>query len=164
MTIKEIVRKEIEQKAKEDNGVKEKKFRFPFGKKVGAGQKKKNYVTTLITNENGIYEFKKYQIMDQTIVHDVIPRLASAEYVLHDKKGNPLVILPNWSVEPFSPLKNYNQSLINGSNTAGFRLLLDKMEMNKTDTKKKMGNIGKWAIGLVIAAIIGYALLSGGGV
>jgi len=163
MSLKTKIREEIEQLAKEDKGVKEKKFRFPFGKKVGRGQKKKNYVTTLVINENGVYEFKKYKILDQTIVHDVIPRLASAGHVMHDKKGNALIILPNWSVEPFSPLDNYNKSLINGSNTAGFRLLLDKMENNKTDTKKKMGSAAKWIGGLVLGAVILYALLSGGG-
>lgn len=164
MTIKEIVRKEIEQAAKEKEGIKEKKFKFPFGKKVGRGQKKKNYITTLIINENGVYSFKKYQIIDQTILHDVIPRLASSGHVMFDKKGTPLIILPNWSVEPFSPLEHYNKSLINGSNTAGFRLLLDRMENSKIDEKKKMGGIAKWIIGFIVAAIIGYALLSGGGV
>ena len=38
----------------EKNKDKQKKFRFPFGKKVGRSQKKKNYVTTLLLNENRI--------------------------------------------------------------------------------------------------------------
>jgi len=163
MSLKEKIREEIEQVTKEKEGLVKKKFKFPFGKKVGKGQKKRNYLTTLILNENGVYDFQKYQVMDQTIIHGVIPRLASAGYVMFDKKGNPLLILPNWSVEPFSPKEHYEDSLIKGTNTTGYRLLLDRMENSKTDVKKKMSGIGKMVIGLVVGAIILYALLSGGG-
>ena len=162
MTIKEIVRKEIEQKAKEDNGVKEKKFRFPFGKRVGRSQKKKNYLTVLLLNENGTYNFKKYQINEQTIMHELIPRLATTGHVMFNKKGNPMVILPNWSVEPFSPKSHFEKSLEDGSNKKGFQILMNKMKSEQISAKKSMGNVLKWVIGLVIAAIIGYALLTGG--
>ena len=42
----------------------EKKFKFPFGKKVTKAQKSKNYVTVLLLNENGIYCFKKSESVD----------------------------------------------------------------------------------------------------
>lgn len=145
-----------------DKKVKEKKFRFPFGKKVGRSQRKKNYVTTLTINENGNYQFKKYQIQDQTIMHDLIPRIANSGYSMFDKKGNPLIILPNWSVEPFSPLKNYQASLTDGSNTNGYKLLMNRMESEKVLGKKKMGKMLPWIIGGVLAAIVLYAILSGG--
>lgn len=142
----------------------EKKFKFPFGKKVGKGQRKKNFVTILLLNENGVYEFKKYQITDQTILHDAIPRLASAGHVMFDKKGNPLIILPNWSVEPFSPLEHYQKSLINGSNTTGFRLLMAKMYSSQVSAKKQVSGWIKWGAGAVILGIIIYAVLTGGGI
>jgi len=44
--------------SKDDVKDKEKKFRFPFGKRVGRSQKKKNYLTVLLLNENGTYNFK----------------------------------------------------------------------------------------------------------
>jgi hypothetical protein len=151
-------------KAKLDaqEGFKEKKFRYPFGKKVGKSQKKKNYVTILIVNENGNCDFKKYQITDQTILHDLIPRIAGAGHVMRDKKGNPLIILPNWSLEPFSPLEYYEKSFITGNNTAGFKLLMARMESEKVLAKKKMGKILPWIIGIGLAAIIIYAIVSGG--
>jgi len=164
MSLKEKIREEIELVGREKRGLKRKKFKFPFGKKVGKGQKKKNYLTVLILNENGTYDFQKYQVIDQTVIHDVIPRLASAGHVMFDKKGNPMIILPNWSVEPFSPLEHYKQSLVDGKNTAGYRLLLDRMENSKTDVKKKIGGMWKIGIGLLLGGIILYALLSGGGV
>jgi hypothetical protein len=146
-----------------ESQVKEKKFRYPFGKKVGKSQRIKNYVTVLVINENGTCYFKKYPIEDQTIMHDLIPRLATAGHVMHDKKGNPLIILPNWALEPFSPLVHYEKSMLNGDNSKGFKILMDKMISSKVDTKKKMAGWIKWVIGLIILAGIIFALVSGGG-
>jgi len=145
-----------------DKAVEEKKFKYPFGKKVSKAQRRKNYVTVLILYENGTCDFKKYQISDQTIMHDLIPRLATAGHVMFDKKGNPVIILPNWSVEPFSPLEHYQKTLIDGSNTKGFAILMNKMLKEQVNAKKPMSGILKWIIGLGLAGIIGYALISGG--
>ena len=147
----------------EKDKVKEKKWRFPFGKKVGKGQKKKNFVTVLTINENGIYLFNKYQIEDQTIMHDMIPRLATSGHVLWDSKGNPLVILPSWSVEPFSPNQHYENSLVNGSNSTGYRILMAKMLKENVNAKKQISGIVKWIVGLGLVAIIIYAAMTSGG-
>ena len=155
--------KSIEELLKEKKlAQKEKKFKFPFGKKVGRSQKKKNYVTVLLLNENGTYDFKKYPIEEQTILHDLIPRLATAGHVMFNKKGNPMVILPNWSVEPFSPKQHFKDSLNNGSNKKGYQILMSKMKSEQISGKKKMGNIGKWIIGIALAGIIIYAILTSG--
>lgn len=163
MGIKEDITELKDLLIKEKGGVKEKKFRFPFGKKVGRSQKKKNYITVQLLMENGTYHFKKYQIIDQTIIHNLIPRLATAGLVMFDKKGNPLVILPEWSVEPFSPKKHFEDSLKDGSNVKGFAILMSRMKSEQITSKKTMGNALKWILGLAVAAIIGYALLTGGG-
>jgi len=152
----------ISRKDREELNKNKKKFRFPFGKKVGRGQKKKNYVTVLFLNENGTYYFKKYPIVEQTIMHELIPRLATTRHVMFNKKGNPMVILPNWSVEPFSPRQHFNESLKNGSNKKGFMILMNKMKAETVNAKKQMSGVLKWIVGLIIAAIIGYALLTGG--
>lgn len=162
MGLSEKIQEEI-QKALAANQITEKKHRFPFGKKVGRSQKPKNFVTILLLNENGTYTFKKYQIEEQTIMHDLIPRLASAGHVMFDKKGNPLMILPNWSVEPFSPLDHYNKTIKEGSNTKGFQILMAKMQSEIVSGKKKIGGALKWIIGGALGLIIVYALVSGGG-
>lgn len=146
-----------------ESQIKEKKFRYPFGKKVGKSQRRKNYVTVLILNENGTCDFKKYPITEQTILHELIPRLATAGHVMFDKKGNPLIILPNWSVEPFSPLNHYQQTLIDGSNKKGYQILMARMQSEKIEDKKKMANWIKWVIGFIIVGGIIFALISGGG-
>jgi len=154
--IKKVILSNKEEKSK-------KKFKYPFGTKVGKSQRRKNYVTVLLVNENGTCEFKKHRIDEQTILEKSIPRLATSEYVLFDKKGNPLIILPSWSVEPFSAKKNFNESLNNGSNIKGYSILMNKMKLETINPRKKMGSMAKWIIGLAVAAIIGYALLTGGG-
>lgn len=134
----------------------------PFGKKVGKSQKKRNFVSVMILHENGNVDWKKYQIEDQTIMHDSIPRLAGAGYVMYHKK-NPMLILPNWSVEPISTLEYYNKSLINGNNTAGYKILMNKMLKSQVTDKPKMGGWVKWVAGLALVGIIAYAFISGGG-
>ena len=146
-----------------EGNLKEKKFKYPFGSKVGKGQRRKNYVTVMILNENGTLDWKKYQIDEQTILHNLIPRLATAGHVMFDKKGNPVIILPNWSVEPFSPLDHYEKSMTNGSNSKGYKILMARMQSERVEGKKQMAGWVKWAIGILIVGGIAFALLSGGG-
>jgi len=163
MTLEERITEKIEKalKEQENKKVKKKKFKLPFGKKVSTGQKKKNYITLIKINENGQMKFDKVRITDQTIIEDKIPRLATAQYVLYYKK-NPFIILPSWSVEPFSPVKNFKESLENGSNKKGYAILLEAMKKEQIGSKKPMGNFIKIAIGLIIVGIIAYAFISGG--
>ena len=154
--------KEIKSRLEEQDSKKEKKFRLPFGKKVGTGQKKKNYITLMKINENGQVDYKKVQIVDQTFMEDDVPRLAAAGYVMYYKK-NPMIILPSWSVEPFSPLENYKQSLINGTNTVGYSLLMAKMKKELISSKTPMGGWVKWIIILALVGIGIYAIFFTGG-
>jgi len=162
MGLKEDI-EEIKRKLdSQQEGIKEKKFRFPLSGRVGKGMRKKNYVTILSLNENGSYNFKKYQIEDQTILHENIPRLATAGHVLFDNKGNPMIILPSWSVEPFSPLQHFTDSLKNGNNIKGYQILLAKMKKEVLDGKKKIGSWVGWIIGAGLVGIIIYAFITGG--
>ncbi len=162
MGLTERVKEEVQRELNREATI-EKKFRFPFGKKVGISQKKKNFTTVLTLNENGTYDFKKYQIKDQAFWHDSIPRLATSGHVMFDKKGNPLIILPNWSVEPFSPLANYKESMTEGNNTTGYKVLMALMESSKVDSKPKMGGMIKWIGIIAVIGIIVYAFISSGG-
>jgi len=155
--------KEIKAMLKpEETDKKNKKFRLPFGKKVGKSQKKKNYVTIVKINENGHVDFQKRQISEQTFVEDGIPRLGTPNYVLQ-WKNNPMIILPSWSIKPYSPSEQHEKSLKDGSNTKGYKILMAKMLSESINTKKQMGGMLKWIIGLGLVAIIGYAFLTGGG-
>lgn len=157
----EDIKKELQELKAEKEQPKEKKFRFPFGTKVGKSQAKKNYVTVMKINENGAVAFTKKPIEQQTIMEDGVPRLATPDYVLRFKK-NPMIILPSWSVKPFSPVEQFEKSMIDGSNTKGYKILLDRMNKEQVSSKKQMGGMLKWIIGLALAGIIIYAIMSGG--
>lgn len=136
----------------------EKPFKLPFGKKVNKAQKKKNYVTIMKINENGGVDFQKTRIEEQAFVEEGIPRLGTADYILH-WKGNPMVILPSWSVKPFSPVEQYEKSMLDGSNTKGYKILMAKMYSTQTSSKKEVGNIVKWILGAGLLLIIAYAFI-----
>jgi hypothetical protein len=165
-TLAESIAKEISKSLEEKaNQEKEKKWRLPFGKKVGKSQKKKGYVTLVKLHTNMCVEFKKVRIEDQTLMEDDIPRLATAGYVFYHKK-NPYIFLPEWNVEPFTPFSardDFKLSIENGTNTAGFSLLLARMLKTQVSNQKQMGGWLKWVIGLILVGIIAYAFISGGG-
>ena len=152
--------KNMERVIDELNQTKEKKFRLPFGKKVGKAQKKKNYITIMKINENGVVNFRKTQISNQTFMEEGIPRLGTSDYMLQYKK-NPMVILPSWSLKPFSPIDSFKESLADGSNIKGYKILLDRMNSEQTKPKREMGSIIKWLLGIGLLAVIGYAFLTG---
>ena len=154
--------KEIKELLVETKEKKEKKFRLPFTKKVSPRSGSKGYITLLKINENGFIDIKKEKIEDQTIMVDGIPRLAPPNVVLHWKK-NPILILPSWSVKPFSPADNYEESEKEKMNTKGYKILLDKMKKETVGSKPQMGNMIKWILGLGLLAIIIYAFVTSGG-
>lgn len=155
--------KSLEDKVNEDNSKeKKKKFKFPFGKKVGKNQAKKNYVTVIIANENGTGQFLKEQIREQTVLVDGIPRIATPEYLIQYKKS-PIMIIPSWSVQPINWKEQHQVSLTDGSNIAGYQLLLNRMKLSVVEgNKKKMKGWVAWIFGIVILGIIAWAFLSGG--
>ena len=163
MTLEERISDGIEKalREKEDKTKKKKKFKFPFGKRVGNGKAKKGYVTVIKINDNLQLDFNVVKIEDQTIMQDKVPRLATAQYVMYYKK-NPVIILPSWSVEPLSPSKHLKESLEDGSNKKGYAILLEKMQKEQLGAKKQISGLIKWIFGLGVAALIGYALISGG--
>jgi len=155
--IEEMVREIKENESKRE---KKKEFKFPFRARVGAAKAKKNYITIMKVNENRNVQMSREPIVEQTVVIDGIPRLTTGEHVLTYKK-NPLIILPSWNVIPFSPSRDYEESLKNGSNVAGFRLLMNRMQIEAIKLGKKIGGLGLTIGGVVIGVIIVYALWKG---
>jgi len=144
---------------------KPKGLKLPFKGRVKGSKAKKGYVGVIRINENGVINATKELIEEQTLMVEGVPRLANPDYILNWKIGTktyPIVILPSWSVKPFSPSEDFKRSLSDGSNTAGYRLLLNRMKLSVVDDKKKgLGKLG-WIFGAVVIGIIAYALISGG--
>jgi hypothetical protein len=152
--IKEKMNK-IDEKLDELLASKSKKplFKLPYKGKLSKSKVKQNWVTVVKINENKGVDFIKEPIDHQTIVVDGVPRLCTGEDVLN-YKGKPLIILPSWSVKPFSPSENYSLSIKDGSNTNGYALLLARMKAGAIDLKKKMN---MWLI-IGLVALAGIAL------
>lgn len=140
-----------------DSKDKKKAFKLPSKAKLNNSKVKKNWVTVCKINENKGVDFTKEPIDNQTIIIDGIPRLATGEDVLN-YKGKPMLIIPSWSVKPFSPTESFKESLEDGSNTKGYALLLARMKAGAIDMKKKMNAF--LIIGLVaLAGIVLYVVL-----
>lgn len=141
-----------------EEGKKTKKFKLPMKGKLSKGKLKDNWVTVVKINENKGVDFTRQKIEDETIMIDNVPRLATGESVLN-YKGKPLMIVPSWRVEPFSPTKDFKESLLDGSNTKGYALLLARMKKGILEPVKKKLPIGIILVVLAIIGIIAYVVL-----
>ena len=137
---------------------KPKKFKLPFRARINKRKAKDNWITVVRINENKGVDFTKERIVDETIMVNDVPRLATGEDVLN-YKGKPLMIIPSWSVKPFSPSADYHRSMKDGSNTAGYSLLLARMKMGAISNKKKLG-LGMGIGALILVGVIAYALFA----
>lgn len=139
---------------------KPREFKLPTMAKLNRRRVRDNWVTIIKINENGSLAFKKEPIIDQTVEIDGVPRLVTAEYVLN-YKNKPIIIQPSWSVLPYSPSEQYRKSLSDGSNTVGYRILLERMKAGAIGLKKKIG--AGMVIGVLVGlVVVGYLLFGGG--
>lgn len=135
-------------------------FKIPFKAKVGNAKAKKGWTTVLVVKENRNVRFEKQMIDEQTVVVDGIPRIVTPEETLY-YNGKPFVIIPSWSVKPFSPEKNYEQTVKDQYTSQGYRLLLNALKSEAIKPKRAVS--GLLAIGIVLAlAVLGYMAYKGG--
>ncbi|UCD20929.1 MAG: hypothetical protein JSW08_00055 [archaeon] len=154
------LRDEIKQLTKTLDGLLDsgrvKGFKPP--KKINNRDLKKNYILAIIIGENREIKFMKLPISEGTMVLEKAPRLATADYML-SYKGKPALILPEWSTKPFSPEENYEESAKNNMLAAGYKLLLNRMELGNIKTKR--GLSGAMIFAIVIGLIVvGYLLIA----
>lgn len=119
-------------------------------------QAKHNWVYILYINENKEWKPIKCPIEEATTLVEGIPRLASPEYMT-TYLGKPAMILPAWSVKPFSPVESYEETVKDQMSSAGYRLLLNRIEQGEVKTKKRIS--GTLIFFIIIALIVGGYLL-----
>jgi hypothetical protein len=155
----------LEEQLKPKENVKIKPLRLPWKAKVGNGKAKKGYVGVLKLNENMVIDPSKVQISEQTVDVDGLPRLATGEHIWKWKIGfktYPVIIQPSWSVEPLSVKSLFKESIDNGSNIKGWKIIYNKMKSSVVETKKKQFPLWiAWIIGLVVIGGGAYALFTG---
>lgn len=158
--LKEIL-KEINDKLDENKKPKIKKgLWIPIKARVGRRKAKKGWATFMIIKDNRNIEFEKHKIDESTVVIDGAPRLATPDDMLLYKK-KPFVILPSWSVKPFSPQENYEEAVKEGYTSRGWRLLLNRMYSEVVKPKRTISAVLIFIliIGLIV---LGYFAIQGG--
>jgi hypothetical protein len=154
-SLKEVI-SELNETLKEQKAKNEKNFGIPFSARVGKAKVKKGWTTVQIIRDNRNVDFIKIPIEQQTAIIDGVPRIFTPDEML-SHKGKPFVILPSWSVKPFSPTDNYSETIKQGYGSQGFKLLLSRMKTEVVDGKKKMsGSIIWWIIGLAAIGFIAF--------
>lgn len=145
----------IEEKLEEALGSdkkKQKKFWMPLKARVGKRKLKEGYVTVEIIKDNREIDFQKMPIIDGTI------KLGDTFHAINEDsiftyKGKPFLHQAKGKLNPFT---------LDGNNkTYGQKYVMARMKSDQISEKRKLG----WGVSifaLVIAAIIGYALITGG--
>ena len=131
-----------------------KKFRLPSKAKINRGKIRKNWVTVQYITENGQTDFFKAQIVDGTITIDGIPRIATADFIM-DYKGKPMILIPAWSLRPYSPVESYEKCVEDKLTTTGRKLVIAKMKHDAIAPKKAN-------MGMIVWVILGIAIIAGG--
>lgn len=149
---------QIENSLEQLTEVPQKKSKLIRKMKTTQQKKSNNWVTIIKINENKGIKIEKQQIRGQSVIVDDVPRLATGEYLLNFNK-EPVLIVPSWSVKAFTPSEDYQRSLADGSNTAGYRILLERMQSGVLAAKKKL-SMGV-AIGvLILLGVVLYGVLA----
>lgn len=148
----------IVTKLEEQETKTKKKFKLPWSLTWNKGQyRKRNYAIIQVVKMNGSVDFKKVPIEDNTIKLGEVSHEATADYVLRYKKY-PMIILPEWSLKPFSPRENMVETIEEGRLSSAEKFILHRIKMDMI--KPKM----KWSFGtlFVILAVLvgGFVLLN----
>lgn len=133
---------------------------FKLPKSPSKSQVKKGYVHYLFIRNKEIIPMK-LPVEDDSVVVEGLPRIATTNF-MYTYKGKPALIQHDFSVEPVSPQKEYEEAIRNKMTTTGHRVLLAKYEAGQIKPKKKIS--GALIFGIIIALIIaGYLLIRGMG-
>lgn len=137
------------------------KLKIPFGSKLSKPNLKRNYINVIYIKENGHFDVLKLPIEKGTIEIDGVPRISTADCILN-YKNKPFMILPSWSLKPFIPQEDYEETVKDKWGIAGRKLIIDRMHRDAIDSKKKNIPLIWWIILGMIVIGAGYYLFSGG--
>lgn len=138
-------------------GKKDKLFKVPG--KLSVGKLKKNYILLIRLRTNQQVVIDKLPIEDDMIyLKDSDTYHSATTDCVWRYKNFPVMILPEWSLQPISPTELFEKSVQNKELALPQRALIKAIEMSQIKKKKGM-NI--WIIvGIIIAIIAGVAILS----
>lgn len=127
----------------------EKKFKLPVMMRLfGKFKMRKGFCIVFFVRTNGQIEIKMVGIEHDTVkINDCI-YAANADYIMRYKRFS-VMIIPEWTMIPFSPADNFTKASIEGELTAAQALVIAKMKTDAIKPKFNL-NIG----GILIAAVV----------
>lgn len=147
---------EIKRLLEESNKKKTKPFKLPFKAKVGNRGLKKGMAIVMAVNENHEIDFQRKPIVDSTIeLNDTYHAVYDDDLLTY--KGTPFLIQPKGKLTTWNPFNTRETK----NETYGQKYVMARMKSDFIKAKAQLG----WGViifGVVIAAIIGYAFLTGG--
>lgn len=142
--------------------IKPKDLKFPRKVKVKKNKLKKGYVGIIKIDENGVITGEKQQLEEGVFLTKDKNWHAPSKGSLLSLNGKfPVYIQPSWSVNPIT--LNELKEIKPTNEVYGMKLIFAKMLKAAITNKKKMGSAVIW-IGIGIAVIIGYSIITKGGV
>ena len=153
LTINQKIDKVLEGMEQKEEIQPNKTWKIPFltRTKSNVSKKKieKGWATIIIIRNNRNLCFTRAQVKDGVAVIDGFPRICTVDHTLFFKR-KPFYIIPEWSLKPFSPADNYNDTEKEKMNIAGRRTILAALESEKIKGKKDWGNM----IWIILAAVV----------
>lgn len=158
--LKDMIKKLMENQERLLEEKEGKEVKVPYMARVSRMRLRKNWITVMIIGDNRNVSFTKLPIQDGCIMIDGIPRVSVAEYTLV-YRGKPMIIIPSWSLKPFSAVEQYEQDVKEQMTVNARKLILAKMKMEAIKPTRNFGMIG-WIILIAILVGAGYYFIKGG--
>jgi len=155
--------KEIFDKLDELSGKKEvKPWDVPWYKRLFRGQTRKNWVLVCFIQENRSISFMKVPIDEGVILLNGIPHTVNSGEILIYKNA-PFIIIPSWSIKPFSPTQNQKETEDAGNSSMGWEYLFNYMKKTEIKAVRNFGTMMWFVVGLIVIGG-GYYLIKNGGI
>lgn len=138
-----------------------KKWNLSWWKRLTGGQVKRNWVLVCYIQENKGISFIKVPIDEGVIMLNGIPHTINSDEIMI-YKNKPFIIVPSWSIKPFSPAQNVKETNENGNNTLGWEFIMNYIKKTEIKAAKGAGMIIWIIVGLIVIGG-GYYLIKNGG-
>ena len=134
--------------------------KWKFWQNLTKGNIKRNWVNIVYISDNKNLRILKAPIDENVIMIDNIPHVVNAsDIMLH--KGKPTIIVPSWSLTPFSPSQNITETNNAGNSTRGWEYVMNYLKKTEIKAIKNAGAM-MWIIGgIVVIGGLYYIIKSG---
>lgn len=133
----------------------------PWYKRLTKGQAKKNWVLVCYISENKGINFIKAQIDEGVILINGIPHTVSSDEIMM-YKNKPFIIVPSWSIKPFSAHQNLMETKEAGNSSLGWEYIMNYMKKTEIKAIKNAGMIMWIILGIVVIGGAYYFIQRGG--